>query len=177
MYKPPNDLLELPALGLRKLPHIVIGNFNSHSTTCGYASTDNYGEACDFTLIHDAKLPKSFNSARWKKGYNPNLIFTSDSIANMCKNSAMDSISHTQHCPICVIVQPVVVPQPTPFRRHFNLRKADWNGYSTEHVNRIEEVEPNPSNYNCFVEYVRVASSRHIPRGCRTDYVQGLTDE
>ena len=150
----------------------------------GYTNTDNEGEAveqwadsCDFTLIHDAKLPKSFNSARWKKGYNPDLIFASESIANMCKKSVMDPIPHTQHCPICVSVQPVVVPQPTPFRRRFNFRKADWNGYSTELDNSIEDVEPIPSNYNRFVENVRVASRRHIPRGCRTDYVQGLTDE
>ena len=147
-----------------------------------YTSTDNeaveqWAESCDFTLIHDAKLPKSFNSARWKKDYNPDPIYASDSIANMCKKSVMDPITHTQHRPICVSVQPVVVPQPTPFRRRFNLRKADWNGYSTELDNRIEEVEPIPSNYNRFVENVRVASRRHIPRGCRTDYVQGLTDE
>ena len=162
----------------------MIGDFNSHSTTWGYTNTDNEGEAveqwadsCDFTLIHDAKLPKSFNSARWKKGYNPDLIFASESIANMCKKSVMDPIPHTQHRPICVSVQPVVVPQPTPFRRRFNFRKADWNGYSTELDNSIEDVEPIPSNYNRFVENVRVASRRHIPRGCRTDYVHGLTDE
>ena len=74
-------------------------------------------------------------------------------------------------------MKPVVATQPTPFRRRFNLRKAEWNGYSTELDNRIEEVEPIPSSYNHFVENVRVASRRHIPRGCRTDYVQGLTDE
>ena len=89
----------------------------------------------------------------------------------------MDPIPHKQHRPICVSVQPVVVPQPTPFCRRFNFRKADWNGYSTELDNSIEDVEPIPSNYNRFVENVRVASRRHIPRGCRTDYVQGLTDE
>ena len=184
VYKPPNDPFELPALGHRNLPHIVIGDFNSHSTTWGYTNTDNEGEAveqwadsCDFTLIHDAKLPKSFNSTRWKNGYNPDLIFASESIANMCKKSVMDPIPHTQHRPICVSVQPVVVPQPTPFRRRFNFRKEDWNGYSTELDNSIEDVEPIPSNYNRFVENVRVASRRHIPRGCRTDYVQGLTDE
>ena len=84
----------------------MIGDFNSHSTTWGYTNTDNEGEAveqwadsCDFTLIHDAKLPKSFNSARWKKGYNPDLIFASESIANMCKKSVMDPIPHTQHRP------------------------------------------------------------------------------
>ena len=90
VYKPLSDSFELPALGHTNLPHIVIGDFNSHSTTWGYASTDNEGEAveqwadsCDFTLIHDAKLPKSFNSSRWKKDYNPDLIFASDSIANL----------------------------------------------------------------------------------------------
>ena len=161
VYKPPNDPFELPALRHRNLPHIVIEDFNSHSTTWGYTSTDNEGEqwedSCGFTLIHDAKLPKSFNSARWKKVYNQDLIFASDSIANMCKKSVMDPISHTQHRPICVSVQPVVVPQPTPFRRRFNLRKVDWNGYSTELDNHIEDVEPIPSNYNRFIENVRVA--------------------
>ena len=146
VYKPPNDPFELPALGHRNLPHIVIGDFNSHSTTWGY-------------------------------GYNPYLIFASESIANMCKKSVMDTIPHIQHRPICVSVQPVVVPQPTPFRRRFNFRKADWNVYSTELDNSIEDVEPIPSNYNRFVENVRVASRRHIPGGCRTDYVQRLTDE
>ena len=102
VYKPPNDPFELPALDHRNLPHIVIGDFNSHSTTRGYTNTDNEGEAveqwvdsCDFTRIHDATLPKSFNSARWKKGYNPYLIFASESIANMCKKSVMDPILHT----------------------------------------------------------------------------------
>ena len=95
----------------------------------------------------------------------------------MCKKSVMDPIPHTQHRPICVSVQPVIVPQPTPFGRRFNLRKADWNGYSTELDSRIEDVEPIPSNYHRFVEIVRVASRRHIPRVCRTHYVQGPTAE
>ena len=71
VYTPPNNQFALPALGHRDLPHIVIGYFNSHSTSWGYDTTDNNGEAveqwadsCDHTLIHDAKLPKSFNSAR-----------------------------------------------------------------------------------------------------------------
>ena len=140
-------------------------------------AVEQWADSCDCTLIHDAKLPKSFNSARWKKGYNPDLIFASDSIANMCKKSVMDPITHTQHRHICASLQPVVVPQPTLFRRCFNLRKGDWNGYSTELDNRIEDVEPIPSNYNRFVYNVRVASRRHIPRGCRSNYVQGLTDE
>ena len=126
----------LPALGHGNLPHIVTGDFNGHSTTWGY--TDANGEAveqcadsCNLTLIHNAKLSKSFNSARWKRGYSPDLICVSESIANMCGKSVIEPIPHTKHRPICAHANPIVVSHSTPFRRHFNLRKADWNGYST----------------------------------------------
>ena len=73
---------EFPQLGQRIKPHIVLGDFNSHSTLWGYTTTDSNGEAVEqwtdwnrLSLIHNAKLPKSFNSAIWKKGYNPDLIF------------------------------------------------------------------------------------------------------
>ena len=111
------------------------------------------------------------------KSYNPNLIFASECIANSCKKSIVDQIPHTQHRLICVRVEPVVVEQATPFRRRFNLRKADWIGYATELDKLITDVEPTPANYNCFVESVRMASRRHIPRGCRTKFISGLTEE
>ena len=95
-------------------------------------------------FIHYWVRSRSIIGFPWMKGYNPDLIFASVSIANMCKKSVMDPIPHTQHRPICVSVQPVVVPQPTPFRRLFNFRKADWNGYSTELDNSIEDVESIP---------------------------------
>ena len=39
------------------------------------------------------------------------------------------------------------------------------------------DVKPTPANYNRFVESVRMASRRHIPRGCRTEFIPGLTEE
>ena len=121
VYKPTNDQFALQALGHRDLPHIVIGDFNSHSTSWGYDTTDNNVEAveqwaysCDLTLIHDAKLPKSFNSARWKKGYNPYLIFASGSIANMCKKSIME----TQSTDLTMVFSTGTAPQE--FRQMLN---------------------------------------------------------
>ena len=128
-------------------------------------------------LIHNAKLPKSFYSAIWKKGYNPDLIFVSSNISDMCEKSVLDLISRTQHRPICVTVHPVIVPQPTPFRRRFNLRKAKWDDFSTDIDEAIEEVEPNPENYDIFIGLVRGLSRRHLPRGCRTNYKPGITEE
>ena len=35
--------------------------------------------------------------------------------------------SHTQHRPICVHVEHMIVAQAATFRRRFNPRKADWD--------------------------------------------------
>ena len=97
VYTPPNEKFVLPELGHGNLPHIVIEDFNSHSTTWGYTNTDNnveaveqWADSCNITLIHNANLFMSFNSARWKRGYNPDLIFVSESVANMCRKSVME---------------------------------------------------------------------------------------
>ena len=44
-------------------------------------------------------------------------------------------------------------------------------------ITALKTLNPSHPTTTVFVENVRVASRRHIPRGCRTDYVQGLTDE
>ena len=97
IYTPPPEPILLPPLGQRSKPHIVIGDFNSHSTIWGYTTTDGDEEAVDqwadsnrLSRTHNAKLPKSFNSAIWKKGYNPDLIFVSSSSSDMCVKSVLD---------------------------------------------------------------------------------------
>ena len=83
VYKPPSEKFVLPALGYGNLLHIVIGDFNSHSTTWEYTTTDDNGEAveqcadsCNLTLIHNGKLSTSFSSARWKRVYNKDVHLT-----------------------------------------------------------------------------------------------------
>ena len=123
MYKPPPEPFRLPALGQGNKLHIVIGDFNSHSTLWGYTTTNSDGESVEqwadsnsLSIIHNAKGPKSFNSTMWK-GYNPDLIFVSSNISYMCEKYVLDPIPRTHHCPICVTVKPVIVPQPTTSRR------------------------------------------------------------
>ena len=41
----------------------------------------------------------------------------------------------------------------------------------------IEEVNAIPENYARFVKLLRMASRKHIQRGCRSNYIPGLTDE
>ena len=63
------------------------------------------------------------------------------------------------------------------FQKTIQPEKADWTGYATELDKLILDVEPTPANYNRFVVSVRNASRRYITRGCRTEFIPGLTEE
>ena len=71
VYKPPATPFKLPPLLLPHKNRIVIGDFNSHNIQWGYNSTNEDGNAVEqwsdsnqLSLVHDAKHPPSFNSAR-----------------------------------------------------------------------------------------------------------------
>ena len=89
----------------------------------------------------------------------------------MCEKSVLAQISHTQLRPICVSVNPVIVAQPTTFRRRFNLKNAEWEGFSADLDSNIEEI------YERFEEMLPMASINHIPSGCRSNCIPGLTYE
>ena len=86
------ERFELPALGHRNLPHIVMGDFNSHSTTWGYASTDNEGEAveqwadsCDSTnmTLNSRKAWKTINKlSNDPTSSNPPCLVTANQVAH-----------------------------------------------------------------------------------------------
>ena len=71
-YKPPNEQFEFSCNTTQTSTQVIIGDFNSHSTQWGYRSTNEDGTLVErwaelnlLSLIHDAKQPKSFHSARW----------------------------------------------------------------------------------------------------------------
>ena len=112
---------------------VVIGDFNSHSTEWGYSQDDDDRKlvedwANSLTLIYDAKLPPSFNSSRWKRGYNPDILFTSNAIACLSKKRVIEPIPHSQHRPLLLISTAAVEPH-VPFRRQFNFRKANSDAF------------------------------------------------
>ncbi|KAL4104978.1 hypothetical protein QTP88_020253 [Uroleucon formosanum] len=87
VYKPPNSPFKFHKPKNFAAPNvrIFLGDFNCHSTSWGYSETNDDGHALEawavseeLSLIHDHKLPPSFNSGRWKRGYNPDLIFVSE---------------------------------------------------------------------------------------------------
>ena len=137
---------------------------------------EQWADSNSMSLLHNAKLSKSLNSAIWK-GYNADLIFVSSNISDMCEKSVLDPIPHAQYHPICVTVNQIIVPQPTTSRKRFNLKKGNWDGFSTEFDAAIKEVNSIPENYGRFIELLRVVSRRHIPRGCRSNWTHGGVQE
>ena len=136
---------------------------------------EEWSDAHHFSIIHDPKLLCSFNSSRWKRGYNPDPSFVSNNIASLSSKAVLEPIPHTQHRPNAIIINAAVTPTPKPFRRRFNFnRKANWKAFSTDLDTRICDIDPSPENYDRFVH---ATARKHIPRGCRKNYVPGLTTD
>lgn len=72
--------------------------------------------------------------------------------------------------------KPVVEQEIVPFKRRFNFKKARWNDFAQDLDNNIQQIEPNIDTYGQFIEVVKKISRRHIPRGCRTNYIAGLNE-
>jgi len=169
IYKPSNSTFafEKPANFDTKNIHIILGDFNSHHTNWGYDETDNYGDKVEvwaesnrLTLIHDPKLPPTFNSGKWKKGYNPNVICVSDMIAPQCTREIGRPIPLTQHRPILCKVTAVIKPCDTPFLRRYNFQKAYWYTFTKALDDAVAALEPVNENYEPFTKLVKTISRK-----------------
>ena len=92
VYKPPAEDFKLPLFtsDTDTKPQIFSSDFNSHSTQWGYKETNNDGAVVEewiakyqLSFIHDPKLPPSFHSAHWMRGYNPDLAIVTNNISDM----------------------------------------------------------------------------------------------
>lgn len=83
-------------------------------------------------------------------------------------------IPNTQHRPVCLQTHAVIRAQSVPFKRRFNYKKARWKEFTEGLENKIQQIDPILSNYDKFVNLVKETSRKHIPRGCRSQYVPGL---
>ena len=186
VYKPPTVDFNFPQHVPLKhdKPQIIIGDFNSHSTQWGYKDNNRDGIAVEewinsneLSLIHDPKLPTSFQSARWKRGYNPDLAIVCNDISNLCKKIVLNPVPQSQHRPIGIQLKAAITPDIVPFKRRFNYKKADWKGVAKELEQNVRRITPISQNYDTFDDMVRKSARRHIPRGCRVEYIPGLSDE
>ena len=186
VYKPPPTPFQWPenARQSRNKATVVLGDFNSHNTLWGYAKNNEDGEAVeawatdqDLSLLHNAKDPHTLYHRAWKKGYNPDLVFTSARHFSCFSRTVCSPIPKSDHRPIAITVGPVLQPLESNNLPRFNFRKAKWADFTSELENEIEKIDPNPKNYEKFQKVVWGVAKRNIPRGCRKQYIPCLSEE
>ena len=187
VYKPP--VIPWPDTVLPSFEHPVLytGDFNSHHSQWGYLSDDtqginlvNWAEINSLFLVFDAKDPSTFHSARWLRGYSPDLCFCSSdhsSRPTAVNRMVLDSFPHSQHRPVLLSVGiqiPLVQSVPRP---RWNFNKADWGAFSIRLEDGIRFIPPAVQNYDRFIGLVMSSAKASIPRGYRKVYIPGWSRE
>lgn len=116
-------------------------------------------------------------NGRWKKGYNPDIIFVSYSLKQQAIKRVERHIPRSQHRLISCEITHKIRANTTQFRRRFNFQKANWLDYSNTLDTKISHLTATSDRYDTFVDIVKRISRKFIPGGCRTRYIPGLTSE
>ncbi len=185
VYKPPAEPFFWPENVITSSKtQLVIGDFNSHSTTWAYEMDDDNGERVEnwanvnnLHLVYNPKDGYTFHSAPWKKWSNPDLAFVSEERASQFTRKILPAIPKSQHRPVQISIQALIEPTTTKYLPRFNFRKARWSDFTDEIEGTIDSIGPIAENYDSFTHLLWAAAKKHIPRGCRTEYIPGLTDE
>jgi hypothetical protein len=184
LYKPPAVIWPDPPTQPYAGPWITFGDFNSHHTTWGYNQSDpngrklkDWADMNKLALIRDAKQQGTFRSARWNQDYNPDLCFCTSDLEDKVKVEKLRNFPHSQHrCIIYSVGSMIPTVNSRPIAR-WNLRKADWETYSSVLDSTVKWIPPHPAQYDRFVGAVMTAARRSIPRGYRKNYIPGWNEE
>lgn len=101
----------------------------------------------------------------------------SENIRQQCVKTVAKPIPRFQHRSIVCSINAAIKPTIVPMKRRFNFRKDKWNDIRTELDSEVTNLAPTTENYETFVNIVKRVSRNHIPRGCRTEYITGLSSE
>lgn len=130
----------------------------------------------DLTLLYESKDPPTFSSSRWRRGYNPDLVFISNNRWQVFQRNVLDHISRSQHRPVEVNTRPIVKPIAFDYLHRFNFKKAYWASFTEEMEIRTNTLAPTPENY-AWIWHIWTAAQNNIPRGCRINYIPRLSPE
>ena len=108
-----------------------------------------------------------------RKGSKAQLVKSS----GCCNRIVMEPVPRSQHRPIGVQVNAAITVQTVPFRRRVNPKKANWEQYAYQLDAAVENIPATAECYDQFVNALRKVARKNIPRGCRRNYVTGLTPE
>lgn len=71
-------------------------------------------------------------------------------------------IPYTQYQPILCEITAVIKPNEIPFRRRYNIIKADWNNFSKNLDSMISSIKSILENYDAFTALIKPISMKNI---------------
>ena len=92
-----------------------------------------------------------------------------------CFKAIFDVLGEVQHLGSTRFA--AITMQTVPFRRRFNLKKANWEQYAYKLDAAVENIPATAECCDQFVNALRKVARKNIPRWCRRNYVPGLTPE
>ena len=130
VFKPPDTKLQGNFIPAFSSPCIYVGDFNSHSTTWVYQSTNSDGEtleswtsAAGLQLLYDPEQPDSLYSGRLNSITNPDLAFAS--ISPSPERLVLNPFPKSQHRPSLISPVNPIRTIPSKAVKRWNFRKAN----------------------------------------------------
>lgn len=122
----------------------------------------------------------TFYSARWRKGYNPDLCFISRDARDrpiVTKRKVLASFPRSQHKPVNISVDIQVDTVNSMPKSRWNFQKADWISFSARIESSIHFIPNDITSYERFLGIVKGSAKKSIPSGYRKRYLPCWTDE
>lgn len=167
IYKPPNAAWTNNPVPNNFLchPSICLGDFNSHHMSWGYNANDPNGDALkewsesrNLFLVFDAKDRKTFFSARWRRGYNPDICFVSKDRSDRplpVTRKVLEDFPRGQHRPILLQTGTKIFFAKSKQKPRWNFTKADWIRFALQVDAAIRFVPCKLKNYTRFLGVIK----------------------
>ena len=111
LYCPPDKDLSLQHINVPPQNCVVVGDFNSHSTSWGYGETDRRGDEVEdwqidnnMLLLNDPEDPPTFFSRRWISTSTPDLAFATEDLSHKTNRKVLSQLAGSDHRPVLLTV-------------------------------------------------------------------------
>ena len=186
-YCPNNKKLDLENIYTAEKNQIILGDFNSHSPSWGYATMDARGDEVEewmmenlLILINKPDSEPTFYSRVWRTQSTPDLAIATEDIQRCAEREVMRQLGGSDHKPIIITIGKLKSPENRKKIASWNYKKANWNLYRNLTEGKLAETNTSndiKENITTITNIILKAAQKAIPRGRRKQYEPFWTNE
>lgn len=178
-YSPPDTTLALHNIKVEESRHLVIGDFNSHSPSWGYAKPDSRGEEVEdwmienkLILINKPHEKPTCYSRGWKTSSTPDLAMATGEIHKLTIREVCSQLGGSDHRPVILNIHSIGYTEHI-MAPSWNYKKAKWNAFREKGERSCASLTTDNSlnkDVKLYTQAVMKAAKHTIPRGKRRYY-------